>query len=1387
MKKTLLTAIYILLSPFLLTSQNGGEGVMSTISRLFTSGDGGLSSSKITCIAQEDNGSFWIGTEDGLNRFDGYNFRVYRKRHDDTLSLAANHITALFQDSRQRMWIATAGGLGYYEPSSDGFVSVSLNQPDSIVRRNICSAIIEDSRGWLWFALPGTGALRYLPETGESLLLVPSPQGEGICSEEIAVLAEDGGGNIWLGSRDKGVSVYDPQTGAFRTYDISNSGLPDNTIFDLRLLRNGNMLAATLKRGVAIFDAGRRKFAAYADVFDSPYTRYIRCTVEDADGNILVGTEGKGVFIFDPDRRELRKYPIPESSAHVLDDAKISSLYIGHHGYLWAGLKYKGVLVVGSEQSGFRTISKVNDSAGSLNYNYVTGITTDKDGDIWIATDGGGLNRYRPAKRTFTHYTHRRGDPGSLKDNAALSVFCDSRNRIWTGTYSGGISLFNRQTETFAHFASDDGGRSDGLRRYHVRSIQEDKQGNIWLGARGGGLKRFDVGTKSFASPNIRSGVATLDEDIDILLADSLNRLWIGANSGLSRLDIETGAFVSYGEGSGLHNIPVYSLAESPGGLIWAGTTDGLYAYSPAEDAFSKVYPSDREEAAVVNGLVYDGGLLWMSTNSGVVSYSVNDAQTRAYSRSNSGVGSDEFLRGSYYKSPAGEIFFGGVEGVSVFFPNEIRDSVTIQKVYITNLSISGEPVGINREVNGRIVLDTNISETKRIKLLHSDRYFRLDFVAMGSFKPYSTIYACMLEGFDKEWSLHNYSDRSVTYTNLNPGVYVFRVKASNDPDRFDGEEASLIIEVAPPVWKTWWAKLLYVLLSAGVTLFITLFVIARLRERSELLIERMSVKQQEELNSVRLNFFTNITHELRTPLTLIIGPLRKIVGEDTDEERKKAGNLVLRNAERLQHRINQILDFKKIEEGKMKLHVRPVEIVTFVANCVAVFRELMRQKNITVYFSKPSGGIEIWYDPDMLEMCLNNIMYNAFKFTLPGGSLSVAIEAVDGGTMLSFRDTGVGMNRETSERIFDRFYQGSAGRERAGAGLGLHLTKTIVEMHGCDISVESREGEGSCFTIVIPEGNKRFSDKELAPVEAVERDHDTDVHRETAKRAGPAPAAATQPKDAAADERPTLLLVEDNSDMRFYIRRELSDENYIIEEAADGKEGLDMALRITPDLVIADVMMPRMSGTELCRILKSTPQTCHIPIVILTARDDMPNRMESIESGADSFIAKPFDVRYLRARISRLIETRRVMKERFGKSIFIDTQELHLTSLDERLMTKTIDYIRANMENTELSVEEMSRELGLSRAHLHRKIKALTGKSPVEFIRMMRMKHAAFLLGSGKLSISEVAYMTGYNTPSYFSASFGAFFGMPPKTYMEKIIRERKERGEGDSDGANG
>ncbi|MDR2388928.1 MAG: response regulator [Tannerellaceae bacterium] len=1335
--------------------------MLNTISYLFTINEG-LSSTKITCITQDTKGLFWMGTEDGLNRFDGYNFTTFKKQYGDSLSLISNRITALCADSRGRMWVGTMEGLVYYDQAYDNFVNVSLNQPDNLVKQGQCEAIMEDRKGNLWFAVSGRGVVRYSPETGKSVLFTPLPQNPSasLCSAHIHTIEEDKNGQIWFGSQDKGISVYNPLTGAFRNMDTTNSGLPDDVVFDILSLKNGHILVATLKAGVALYDTQENTFRTYPNLFDSPNVRTVLCAAEDTEGNIFIGTEGQGVFVFDPEKGELQKQTIMREFSRELDDAKVSCLHVGLHNYVWIGLMYKGVFVVGNEKSAFRVIKKIRNNPNSLNYDYVTAVTTDRDRDIWIATDGGGLNRYHATMRQITHYTYWKDDARSLPDNAVTSVFCDSRNRIWTSAKVGGLCLFDRETETFTRY------ENANTRHLSIQSIREDQQGFLWLGTNAG-LMRFDPENKQFQTYRSADHKGLTNDHITILWIDSRNKIWIGTYFGVSCMDIATETFTAFGKESKLNNRSIYSIGESPDGTIWVGTANGLNRYDSIAGRFSPVVLGSPTEMLAVNGIVANEEHLWLSTNQGLIRYNVASGDAKRYSRSNSGVGSDEFLQGSYHKSHTGEIFFGGTNGLDVFDPSEIHDSITVPRVYLTQLSISNEPVLINKEINGRIVLQRNIMESKKIKLRYSDKNFTLHFVALGIFKTYSTVFARKLEGFDKDWVIHDYNHRNVTYTNLNPGTYTFHIKASSDPKVWGNEDTMLIIEIEPPLWYTWWAKLIYILIGLGIIYGIFRISIIRVQEKNELKIERVRVKQQEELNVIRNNFFTNISHEFRTPLTLIIGPMKRIVSEDDNEERKKAGFMILRNAERLQRLIDQILDLNKIEEGKMTLHVQPLELVAFVTDFIHMFNELMSLRSISLTHHYSHKRIEVWYDPDMLEKCLSNILYNAYKFTPDGGKVHLDIKATEeeGKILLSVCDTGIGMNQEMQEHLFDRFFQGHKEYNMTGTGIGMHLTKTIVELHKGTITVESEEGKGSCFYITLRTGNSHFMPEDLS-VKAYNY-----LSRQMLTPA-PTPLPSPQPQIPGA---PTLLLIEDNGDMRLYIRHELSGL-YNIEEAADGKTGLHKALHLLPDLIIADVMMPEMNGIELCRILKSTPDTSHIPVIMLTALDGMKHRLEGMESGADSFITKPFNTKYLQIRIEKLIELRRKMKERFSKSIYMDVQELSpLTSMDERLLQKAIAYIRSNIENSNLSVEHMSKELGISRTHLHRKLKALTGQSPVEFIKTIRMKQAANLLNTGKLSISEVGYKVGFNTPSYFSSCFNAHFGMSPTAYMEKIAAQHK------------
>lgn len=1331
---------------------------------------------KVTCITQDNNGYVWVGTEDGLNRFDGFFFSTYKNDPGDSLSLKTNHVTSLFIDSEGTLWIGTTEGTLCYEPEINGFSNPSLGLPDNYIKDNHCSDIMEDRQGRLWFTPSGIGVVSYsLKDKQAKVFASQAGDSATLCSKYIQTILEDKKGRIWMGSRADGISVYDPAKGTYVNYNSSNSGLCGNSISDLALLSNGDVLITSIRGGACIYDARKDKITGYPDVFCTADSRSVLCGLEDNDGNIILGTENSGALVFDPEKRTLEQHPGIKENSDLYSDTKVFSMFKGFHNYLWLALHYKGLLCIGHEESGFKSLRKINDNPNSLNCRAVTGITTDKGKRVWIATDGGGLNMYDPAKDEFIHYTYSPTDAASISDNAVNCVLCDSKDRIWAGTFTGGLCLFDRDTETFTRFQKKPG----GLQSDRIHGLAEDRNGNIWIATFGGGIACLDPETMTFKTYFYSDNPGLVNDYIYHLFIDSKQRLWIGTFYGLSYMDIRTETFHAFNRTNGLSSIVIHSIAEDAEGTIWAGTANGLNKYDENSNSFTLEYPTRNELSSTINGVVPYGNDLWMSTNHGIIRFTPSVKEVKRYYY-NSGLSHNEFIAGSYHTGKDGRIFFGGIEGLNFFFPDDIYNYDAASSVIITNLMIDNAIVGINDKYDGDVVLEKSIAYTKKIKLNYKVKIFTLDYVAMGIFDSYSVVYAYKLEGFDKDWIYTDYRTRSVSYTNLNPGTYSFRIKSSSNPDVWgdDSTVTTLIIEITPAPWNTWWAKVLYVLFFLAATFLVLRFIFIRIRDKNELRIQRLQTEQQKEINEVRTGFFTNISHEFRTPLTLIIGPLQRMIEEESNEGKRKKGFLILRNAERLLRLVNQILDVNKIEDGKLRLHVQRIELVSFVSNSIGTFTELAKIKHTALTYKWNVDEIFVWYDADMLDKCLNNILYNAYKFTPDGGKISVELRKTDDGQVeVIIRDTGIGMKPETLEHIFDRFYQGNEG-QYSGTGIGMHLTKTIVELHKGSIDVESEEGKGSCFTIHIRLGKDHFTPEEITGQNAGAEDRQAEEDKKTTeyfKEYYSLAGSASGAKQKIKDSEPFLLLIEDDADMRLYIRQELEDK-YQIEEAVNGIEGLMKARHLMPDLIISDVMMPEMNGRELCRMLKADKDTCHIPVILLTAQTEMEQRIEGLETGADSYISKPFSTEYLKVRIDNLLDIRKKLKERFSKSINIDPKELTLASLDERLLQNVIEYIRKNIENSELSVETMSKDLGFSRTHLHRKLKALTGQSPIEFIKMVRMKQAAYLLGTGKLTVSEIAYKVGYNTPSYFSNSFSAYFGMSPTEYIEKKQPQQEE-----------
>lgn len=1312
----------------------------------------GLSNTKVNDIVQDDRGYLWIATDDGLNRFDGYSFDIYRKIDKEPTSLFNSYVTELFFDSHNRLWIGTIWGLQYYCDKREQFVKPDLGLADSIFYGSY-NWITEDSRGNLWFSIHNKGVVRYAMESGKSTFFESKESGGELGSSAVRQIVEDREGDIWFTSFDNGLTRYSPSSETFSYYNRTNSKLPTNAISRILPFEEQTMIVATLEKGVLIFNP------TTGEVKETQLKASSFSMIELHDGSILIGTEGEGLYVADRRTGEIAPHTALSELDRDVVTSKMHCLYEDENNNIWVGMYNGGVATLRREPEGFYKFGRDYSSKNSLSYDLVLDILEEGD-NIWFATDGGGLNRYNTKTGRYSQYKHNPNDPTSLPDDAVVAIFKDSKGTIWLGTYIGGFARLDKQTGSFTSYQYS--GKESGLAGNYVKCFAEDSEGNLWLGLDGNGVSKFSPKSETFTNYFASSHQGLISDNVISIYLQDDKRLWVGTYTGISRFDIETGEFVSYRGESSVRDISVFSIIEDEESNLWFGTSSGLFLYNDQEDSFEAVELSSALQNVVVNGVVPYGGELWMSTNDGIMCYSPKEGAIKAMIN-NGDLGGMNFIKSSYHLSDS-RIFFGGSGGCYAFYPDSIEIDRYTPKVYITGLRVFNDPVKVGKEYGGREILPEATYYTKRVELRYSENTFTIHFSTPTAKFPESYIYRCKLEGVDQQWLLFLPTQQSVTYANLPPGEYTFKVSASNISSEVSDELSSLQIVVLPPWWLTWWAKLGYVVLGVVVLSAILLVVYVRIRDRNRLYVEQLKAKKQEELNLNKIQFFTNVSHEFRTPLTLIISPLSELASKEREPQRAEMLQMMLRNANRLLRLINQILDLRKADNSQMRVEVQPIELWLFADSFLGLLRGVAEKRNITLELvcGERDKELVVWYDADLLEKCLYNLLFNALKYTPDGGRVALVIEqGREGEIELTVEDNGVGISPEELPFLFDRFYQGEFSK-KTGTGVGLHLVKTIVELHGGEIEVESGLDEGSRFTITILEGNAHFEVNERnlepwKPAESVAWTEGQSVE-----------GGELDVEEIVGGEKPLLLLVEDESDMRMYINHELG-RHYNITEAENGKEGLSVLKGIEPDLIISDVMMPEMDGIEFTRRVKEQIETCHIPVILLTANSEIEDQLRGLETGADSYIVKPFNVEYLKARVRNLLENRRVLQEKYRRFLEVEPEHIETTNPDEELLQNSITYIRTNIDNSELTVENMAKELGVSRTNLHKKVKTLTGKTPIELIRVIRMKQAAQLLKEGNLTVSEVAYMVGYNSLSYFSSSFNGYWGMSPTAYIEK------------------
>ena len=1342
----------------------------------------GLSHNQVNCFLKDSQGFLWIGTQAGFNRFDGYSFRIFRNESGNPASLANNSVFNLMEDPAGNIWVGDRRSYTVFNPHTERFDRNSdqyarkYGLPDARLIR-----FLKSGAGSFWISHPLWGLCRYDSQNGQlTRILAAPPDTSETGAERIADFREDSKGRLWIIRRNGTLELLDVASRliVFRSDHPATLCAGEPVNFSLFVDSDDDVwLYSDDLKGGQVFEQATGRFFPVSTASDRFRLRnnVIRAIAQDDEGNIWIATDHGGIALVDKRANSVRYLLNDPDDEHSLSQNSPISLYKDATGAMWVGTYKKGFNLYHKNNFKFPLVCHRPSDPHSLPANDLNSFVEDAAGNLWIGSNGNGLICYDRRANRFAQYRNIPGNPGSLSNDVIVSMRIDREQKLWIGTYCGGLNCLDGKTfRRYQHDPANPNSLSDD----RVWEIFEDSRHNLWVGTLRGGLNLFDRKSGTFRHFHARDdGSSVRSEYVSSIAEDRDGNLWIGTDRGVDVLQRLSGTFRHYendpARSGSLSNNVVTSIIEDKRGNIWVATLHGLNLFNKYDGTFQTFGKKDGlPDDAVMSVVEDEQGGLWMGTPNGLSNLvlTVRESGLKKevaicnYSESE-GLQSRQFNEDAVCKTRRGELIFGGPSGFNIFFPADIDRRADNLTVRLTDFQVFNQSIRPGEELEGKIILQRSIAETGALTLAYSQNVFSIEFAALNFFHLEKNAYSCKLEGFNKDWFTPDYDTRRVTYTNLDPGEYVFRVKASNVPGKWSGE-TTLKIRILPPFWRSHVAYFLYFLLILGALLLAGWIILDRQRMNFRLEQERLEAQRTHELDLLKIKFLTNISHEFRTPLTLILSPLERLLQTSKEPETRTQLELMSRNARRLLNQVNQLLDFKKLEVEETTFTPASGDMVQFIREISHSFSEMAGKKHLAFVFESRVKSLHMTFDQAKMSRVMYNLLSNAFKFTPGNGQVTVTVNrlqayAADEPDIVEIKvsDTGIGIPSEVRYKIFDRFYQHSlpGTMVNQGSGIGLSITREFVKLHDGTIQVDSEEGKGSTFTIRLPV--RQDSEHAKTPGETAEK----------AYAAAPNLAAAGEAGAARNDApKPSLLLVDDNPDFRSYLREALK-QQYEILEAPNGKKGLETILNEMPDLVVSDVVMPEMDGIELCRLVKGDQRISHIPLILLTAHTAEERQLQGYETGADAYITKPFQFDILSVRIQNLIRQKEHLRKKMQRFVDVKPSEVKITSLDEQLIEKAIEVVEQNISNAEFSVEDLSHALAMSRVYLYKKLLALTGKTPIEFIRIMRLKRAAQLLEKSQLTIAEVAYKVGFNNPKYFARYFREEFGMLPTAYQKK------------------
>lgn len=1349
------------------------------------SSDDGLSQNFVSCILQDQKGFMWFGSKDGLNRYDGYTFVVYQHDPFDTTTISTNYITALHEDSRGYIWIGTLnGGLNCFDHNTEIFHHIYYRSEGlDNINTNEIKSIAEDKTGNIWVATRNDGLFKITIKSNNlyaasyKQYIHKENKPKSLSSDNTLTLFFDSKETLWVGT-ENGLNKFDFNSESFTYYNIQikNPKAPaseyDQSVNAIYESKNGSFWLGTVS-GIVKFQTGSgayKLFPHHYEIYRYGWGNIIAMT-EDHHGKLWLATPGE-LMRFDPTNSSYDYFKNDPFNPKSVSFSSISSLFTDKTGIVWIGTAGLGINLYDSKSNRFSTLVRKEETSSRITGFSVRSILEENDDILWIST--AVLYRWNRKTGELKSYETSSDKLDDFGNTGVWTMIKSSDGKIWTATTEG-LYRYDPQTEKARQYKFDPQNTS-GLPQKEVNAVFEDHQRRIWIATKNYFCRLVDIENGIFENFRLQPENSSQDEGRVVIYQDPKGIFWLGTNNGLLRFDTQKKSFISFKNDpkklKSLSNDLIKSICADPyesKNILWIGTAGGgINRFDIEKNSFTHFSESDGLPNNVVYGILPDGkGNFWISTNKGLSKFNPKDKSFRNYDV-NDGLQSNEFNTGAYYRSKKGEMFFGGIKGLNYFFPDKIDDNPYPPEIVLTSLKLGDQYISNKYHKN---ILQKTISETDELVLSYADDVITFEFAALDYSAPNKNRYAYKLENFNTDW-IYSGSVRSATYTHLPSGEYIFRVKASNNDGIWNETGIAIKLVIAPPWWSSWWAYILYGTVLISLLYLIRRYELNRLKLKNQLKLEKVQTDTLRNLDNLKSHFFANISHEFRTPLTLILGQVDSVLSSNIETKEKGKLQVANRNARRLLTLINQLLDLSKLEAGSMELKAEQHNIISFLKSLLFSFESLADSKKINLKFESEHESIPLKFDTDKMEKIFCNLISNSIKFTSENGEIKLSVNIISSDVEIRIKDTGIGIPSDSLPHIFNRFYQvdGSSTREQEGTGIGLALTKELVELHKGQITVNSKEGEGTEFIIHLPIGDIKMDS--VQQVKSIDNIIAEDKHFDDSKIEDIDLIPANQ--NQVVGNPDIILVVEDNADIRAYIREQLvrkdsfGENEYRVLEACDGEEGIAAAQNEIPDLIITDVMMPKMDGYQFSKKIRKDEKTSHIPIIMLTAKAGLDDKIEGLETGIDDYLTKPFSAKELKVRVKNLIYQRKQLRKRFSTSTIIKPSEVTAASVDQTFLDKVIKTIETNFEDENFSVDNLADRMNMSVSQLTRKLNALIDQPPGQLIRTFRLQRAADLLKQNAGTVAEICYKVGFNEQAYFSRAFKKQFGVSPSDYKK-------------------